>query len=270
MLSLQTQAATLQNQIEYHDLFSCIKAEKRWDFISQTCMETRPWKQLPEHLKKLVNRPLTADEITKAKEDMKLFSPATISSEQTPHGIIVIGTAGAGKSSLIPSLSNWIPGFNENQYALLDGDILRKNHLAYQTVSSEETVAYSDAWKIVKPYFASIKKSILKQIINENRNVIIPTGVHSLRYYHELKEHGYRITLIGVYVDFQLARYRGLNRAEWTGRSYTGSFKHWQTGLNDMLSLAEIHKESIIIIDNNDFNHPKSMGLQAIASKLDP
>ena len=252
------------------DLFACINAKKRWDYESKSCVARKPWQKLPEHLKHQLDRPLDLEELKQAKEEMNLNSWQTIAKKNRPHAIILIGTAGSGKSTLVASLGKWFEGFEQNNYVQFDGDILRRNHDAYREISSQDNVAYTDAWLLAKPHFASMKSEILDEIISENRNVIIPTGVHGPRYHKILRENDYQITLVGVFVDFETAYYRGMNRAEWTGRTYTGSYGHWQTGLKHMEALSqESDDASVLFINNCDFDSPKEMSYEELSSMIE-
>ncbi|MFK7824537.1 MAG: zeta toxin family protein [Oligoflexales bacterium] len=261
-------ALSLDNQVP-NDLYSCVDASKRWDYIAHSCMAPRNWQKVPKSYRDRLDRPLNLKELKQAKSDMKLKSWRTISTENAPHAIILIGTAGSGKSSLVPSLNKWFTGYNQNNYVQFDGDILRKNHKDYREISSLKSVAYTDAWLVAKPHFATMKKNLLNQIITEHRNVVIPTGVHGQRYYKIMKEHGYRISLIGIYVDFKTAFYRGMNRAEWTGRTYTGGYQHWQTGLKHILALSKASKNlPTLLLNNSNFNSPQQMKLGELSLQI--
>ena len=255
---------------EPYDLFSCVDANKRWDYKTQSCIQTKKWQVLPDSLRPVLDRPLSINELNQAKKEMGLFSEHTISQQEAPHAIILIGTAGSGKSSLVPFLGKWLEGYHKKNYVHFDGDILRNHHKGYNDISSIETIVYKDAWLVAKPHFASMKMSILDEITEQQRNIIIPTGVHGPRYFNILKRSGYHITVIGVYVDYETALYRGKNRAEWTGRTYTGGFDHWQTGLKHMLSLSKEPSDTpTIFIDNTDFDSPQVIRPEEIESQVE-
>ena len=240
------------------DFFSCVDAKKKWDFDESKCTPGRLWKKAKPELLYELDRPLLQGEVASAIKAMKMDSPKTIAKSGKPKAILIIGAGGAGKSVLCNSLYRWFPGFKLQDYIQFDGDILRKFHKGFVEAVKDPGVGYSDAWKVLKPHIYTTKDDIFHLVVSERRNVIIPTNVHAQKYHKLMIENGYDVIIVGLYVDFKTALYRGKNRAEWTGRIYLGTEQDWRTGIEDMYSLASDDKTfSSIILDNSNFEKPQ-------------
>jgi len=255
-----TTSTKLGSQKSYHNLTDCIDAHMKWNFQTKECTDGKRWINASETLLSQINKPLNDAELQIAKEKMKVFSSKTIAQKNAPQAIIMMGAPGSGKTTISKTLKNWLPDFNLDHYVQFDGDFLRESHQGLKYASRDPNIGYINAWPTLKPYIGGIKAGILDQIIAERRNVIIPTGLHGQKYFKRMLKSGYEITVIGIYVDPKTSYYRGKNRAEWTGRVYTGSQKHWKTSKKDMHKLATHSKtKHAFIIDNTDFNNPKVM-----------
>lgn len=240
------------------EFFTCIDARKKWSFSDAQCFPGRVWKRAPANLINELDRPLYPGEVAHAIKAMKMESKNTVAKSKKPQAIIIIGAGGAGKSVLCESLDLWFPNFKLEEYIQFDGDILRRFHRGFVDAVRDPSVGYVDAWKVLKPHIFTTKDEIFHLVVSERRNVIIPTNVHAQKYYKLMLENGYDVIIVGVYVDFKTALYRGKNRAEWTGRIYLGTEQDWKTGIEDMYSLASAKSTfRSIILDNSDFKRPR-------------
>ncbi|MFK7828022.1 MAG: zeta toxin family protein [Oligoflexales bacterium] len=250
------------------DFFSCIDANRKWDFEESRCLPGRNWKKAPGKLLSELDRPLLQDEVEKAVEVMKMKSKKTIAKTAKPKAILIIGAGGSGKSFLCDSLGQWFPSFKLEEYIQFDGDILRQFHRGFLEAAKNPSIGYLDAWKVLKPHIYTTKDNIFDLVISERRNVIIPTNVHAQKYFKLMLQNGYDVKIVGLYVDFKTALYRGKNRAEWTGRVYLGTEKEWRTGIEDMYSLASNQNTlSSIILDNSDFDKPRVLFRKPLLSQ---
>ena len=255
-------------RIDQKDFFNCIDANKKWDFEGSQCLPGRNWKSAPSRLLSELDRPLLQEEVTKAIKLMKMKSQKTIAKKGKPTAILIIGAGGSGKSYLCDSLDQWFPSFKLEEYIQFDGDILRKFHKGFVDAVDNPSVGYLDAWKVLKPHIYTTKDDIFDLVISERRNVIIPTNVHAQKYYKLMLASGYDVKIVGLYVDFKTALYRGKNRAQWTGRIYLGTKQEWKTGIEDMYALASNQNTlSSIILDNSNFDKPRILFRKPLLSQ---
>ncbi len=164
---------------------------------------------------------------------------------KTKKCVLVIGVRGSGKSTLVKKLENYLPIKLEN-YGVLDGDLIR----TYSDLSG----SYSDT----KMYIQSIKTTILLDSINENRNIIVLDSGEKATYYYDLFIiNGYKIMVVGVYVDnWEEVILRGRNRMINTGKPYTGTKDMWECSLDIITELMSKNISYGIIINNSDYNNP--------------
>jgi len=240
------------------EFIECIDADNKWDFATSTCLSGRHWTYASAEMLKELDRPLTDSEKQEAISFMKIKSPQTVARTAQAHAIIIIGAGGSGKTFMSEHLDKWLDNFNLENYILFDGDIIRKFHSGFLDAVSDPLVGYLDAWPTIKPHIFETKDQMMDQIIKERRNIVIPTGIKGEEYFNLMLQHDYKITIIGVYVDFETAFYRGKNRGEWTGRRYIGTHADWSLGVEHMISLSmrpEVAQS--FILDNNDFYNPE-------------
>jgi energy-coupling factor transporter ATP-binding protein EcfA2 len=168
-----------------------------------------------------------------------------LSLSRTKICVLVIGVRGSGKSTLVKKLENYLPIKLEN-YGILDGDLIR----TYFDLSGN--------WSDTKKYIEFIKTTILFDSINENRNIIVLDSGEKAKYYYDLfKTNGYKIMVVGVYVDnWEEVILRGQNREKNNGKPYTGTKDMWEHSLDIITELLSKDISYGILINNTDYNNP--------------
>lgn len=238
----------------------------KWDFVTNTASEGRVWiENMPPTLRSLVVTPFKPAELDEFVRKMKLDSPKTLPLvSEKPKAFIMIGAGGSGKSCLVPKLGSLFKDFLPENFVELDGDILRSVHGGFCAAVEDHKVGYKDCWTSIKPYVKKHKAHLLQRAAGEGRNLVIPTGVHAQHYYRTCLSAGYEVTIIGVYVTYEIALARGINRAEWSGRAYLGTRANWQVAVDDMWSLSQAETTSrAVILDNTDFSAPETLFFRA-------
>jgi len=179
-----------------------------------------------------------------------------LSLSRTKICVLVIGVRGSGKSTLVKKLENYLPIKLEN-YGILDGDLIR----TYFDLSGN--------WSDTKKYIEFIKTTILFDSINENRNIIVlDSGDKTIYYYDLFKTNGYKIMIVGVYVDnWEEVILRGQNREKNSGKPYTGTKDMWEHSLDIITELLSKDISYGILINNTDYNNPIAIKINKIYIK---
>jgi energy-coupling factor transporter ATP-binding protein EcfA2 len=164
---------------------------------------------------------------------------------KTSHCVLIIGVKGSGKSHLVKTLEKYIPIKLEN-YGVIDGDLIRENYRPLDNFPDKNL------------YIKYIKNVMLFDSIIEKRNLILLDSGEKAEYYYDLfTEHGYKISIVGVYVDnWEEIAARGYIRFKNTGRQYTGTKEMWYNSIDIIYSLIKKDILHSIIIDNTDYNNP--------------
>lgn len=241
-------------------LHAAVSEGKKWDYGTQTTYPGRKWGDASDAILNTLRRPLTATERQNGMKLMKCDSSNTKTiAKGKPRAVLIIGAGGAGKSTLCKKLANWFPGFDIESFCIFDGDLLRACHQNYLDVVKNDQIGYFNAWPALKPNIARAKAEILhRTIIPEKRNVIISSGIHSQKYFTLLLKSGYDIDVVGLHVTWTETLVRGINRSQWTGRTYLGTKEMWDISQHDMKDLAKRPEtQRSFIMDNTNFSDPK-------------
>ena len=223
-------------------------------------LQKKEWISTPTHLKTTLDQPISMDYMNLFKKLLGHGDDVT-KAEGVPRCILLVGARAAGKTTITKCLQQYLPKIDIQKFGLFDGDILRANYEPLRDISAETSnVRYSDAWSIVKRHMDQARFDILyNHIIPEKRNLILAAGEKSSYYYDLFTGHGYEMIVVGISVNnWDEVLLRGTNRAELTGRPYSGTREMWEECERCIDSLSK-RAETIesVIIDNSNCMAPK-------------
>lgn len=238
----------------------CVDRQGRWDFKKEECYPGRIWQnETPTEIIQQIKRKLTEEEYKTVRNQMGLDLEGRCG-YSNPLAIILIGPAGAGKSTLLKNKK--ITFYDVNKYVLFDGDIVRNANQDYKNLIIQSQYGYINSSSYIKPFVYQIKDNLMAEMIDRKCNIVasMVIGDRDRKYIEQLMAANYNIQYVFIYVDYDEARYRGLNRAQETGRPYKHSKKKWANQIEFINEIANTCQK-YQIIDNTSFYNPQEIDL---------
>eukprot|EP00756_Hemistasia_phaeocysticola_P004243 Hpha_TRINITY_DN12710_c0_g1::TRINITY_DN12710_c0_g1_i1::g.114115::m.114115 len=216
---------------------------------------------MPEHLKALVGRPFTPEEIALVEADCRLHTAPSIKHVK-PKVLYIVGPAGAGKSSIRPACEKLLD-ISLDDYVEIDGDDIRNRHMGWQQVLADMHVGYRDSMSVLSKPVEALKKNIVNEAIRLRKNLVISqTGQNTEKFAKEAQKmhmaHDYIIDMVGLVVSMHEAGCRAINRSHENGRWHEPSWSKWNQIMKSIQYLmSERRCDNCIIFDNENFEDPR-------------
>eukprot|EP01062_Namystynia_karyoxenos_P010873 TRINITY_DN1387_c0_g3_i1.p1 TRINITY_DN1387_c0_g3~~TRINITY_DN1387_c0_g3_i1.p1 ORF type:complete len:468 (+),score=125.64 TRINITY_DN1387_c0_g3_i1:109-1512(+) len=236
-----------------------------WDFRTKRCLPGRVWQdKMPTLVRELVDRDFTDEEVRQIEEAIHLKTAPSTSDEVEPRALFVIGPAAAGKSAVRLKTEDMLQ-ISLSDYVEIDGDEFREKHQGWmQVLKGDRTTGYKDALNVLLPYTRKLKKRVLAEAIAARKNILLPSTASNfeklMKEVEQVREHNYRIDVVGLVVSYREARARGLNRAHENGRWNDGTMEKWEAAMRAICHFTEPdHSDWCIVFDNQDFTNPTTI-----------
>jgi predicted kinase len=223
------------------------------------------WKtvaDMPSDVKAAITRPYTAAELKNVRDIAGIDRVMTVPQDQRPKLLMVIGPAGAGKSSCLRKACDMM-NLDLETFVQIDGDEFRTAHGGYnEHIKQNLAVGYQGAFKYVQANstWENLKHELKTEAVQKRKNLCWGAcSASKLKHVRKLPNfQDYDIYVLGLMVDWEEIYDRGHNRSELIGRGHKPNIKNWECALRDIVKLCdETMSKGCMVIENTDFAHPR-------------
>ena len=235
-----------------------------WDPKTQRAQPGRLWvplDRMPPLARAELIRPYTAAEVSECRRVTQIDRVEAVPAGKPPQLLVVIGPAGAGKSTGLPRAAKQM-NLDLDTFVSVDGDDLRSVHGGWREhIEQRQMTGYIGALNEIKQAsWAKYKDEIKIEAIQSRKNLMFSCAKGSkMDGFTQLRQFAdYEVNIFGLMVDFRVSSLREKNRTQVNGRSSNYTRKEWLATMGDIQKLCQEGScKQALVIDNSDFSQPR-------------